>query len=735
MDFQYYINILLRRKWAIILTSILAAILAFYLANALPPVYETEATLQTGVLNYDGGDSPGGFIQEFQINARFENLIQEFRSRKMLRLESFRLLVHDLDTDEATIPFRQPKEKIANVSPEAKQALIAALKDRIKLKETALDGDLNDTYTKLAKAYGYDYESLLKILEVARNKKTDYLKVKVTAKNPVMAAFLANNLCKDYIEMSSSNKHQEQNSLIENYAMLTKEKKHELDSITGLMRAYMARQAVANSDQQSQDLVTNLTDLTNKLDEAKKNKRFAESAILKVEEELRNLRRHKNSNNNNSVASKQALAKMKEELDQMRSQYYSGGSKSKDLWAAINAKQKQYELLMESSSGALMRGDGQDNSDREESLQNRKLDLEQQLIKAKEAIKQYQEAVDGLQRKIPTLVANDSYLNGLQAEKERLEEQYTDLANHLSNARATNTNQKLPLKIVEYAPIKQEARSNKAPYVAAFAGIGAGSMATMVIFLLAFFDSKLSNANQFKQLVRLPFMGTLPYVKKGLIPGRLFLEQDDSLKLFKESLRAIRYQMDDSNEDVFLFTSMKCGDGKSFVMTYLVEALAANGKKVLVIDTNFRNNSLSKLSPQGTMNYGIILRKLISEYQMDTIFTVREDQVASEQMSLYDLIGNTGRDGTPLEVFGGKDFGGFLEELVELYDVILMEGAALADYADTKELKQYADKIIGVFASNASLDAKDKDAIAYLKSIGEDYLGSILNGVDPKNLN
>lgn len=734
MDFQYYINILLRRKWAILLTSLIAAVLAFFLATSLPPVYETEVLLETGVLNYDGGNSDGGFIQEYQINARFANLIEQLRSRKMTRLEAFRLLVHDLDASEAVIPFRSPKENVENISPETIQHLIDVLKEKIDAKDPALTPDDDVVFMTLAKAYGYDAESLLKALEVTRVKKTDYLKVKVIAKNAPFAAFFANNLCQDYIALSSNDKFMDQNTKIANYEQQTQAKKEELDSISLVKRTYMKNEAVANMSQESKMLVTNLTELQNKRDDALKQIVYAEGAITKVKSELKKLKEHKSKSQGNNVANSRAIAQIREDINIQRSEYLSGGSKDKDLLASILEKEKRLRLLMQRAPGSLMSG-RQTESTREDDLRNKKLSLELELKNAQAAKEQYEKSIGTLQGQIPNLVMDDNYLKDLDREKELIEDQYRELADKLSEARAGKTQQKIPTKIVENAQIPTEGRAIKPYFIAAFAGVGGGALATMFIFLLSFFDSKLSNTNQFKQLVRLPLIGTLPYVKKGLIPGRLFQEDNASLESFKESLRSIRYRLEEANEDVYLFTSMKRGDGKSFVISYLVESLAANGKKVLVIDTNFRNNSLSKLLPKGTMNFGIIIKKLLSEYQLGNVFEIKEDTTGADgHMSQYDLIGNLGRPGTPMEVLAGKDFSGFLEELIDLYDVIFIEGAALSQFSDTKELRQYADKVVSVFASSASLDSKDKEAIAFLKSIGEEHLGAILNGVDAKSI-
>lgn len=731
MDFQYYINLLLRRKWAILLTTLLAAVLAYVLASRLPSKYYTEATLETGVLNYDGGSANTGFVQKFQIEGRFDNLIKEFRSRKMLKFEAFRLLVHDLDTDDAVIPFRQPKENIENVSPEEIHELITVLKQKIKDNETTLDKKSSETFRTLAKAYGYDYESLLKPLRVGRIQKTDYLKVGTEALNPVYAAFLANNLSEDYIAMSSEDKFASQNEIIGNYSDLLKEKKHLLDSLTRLQNKYMTQTATVDASQESKVMVNNLIDMQNKLAEASKEVAATKSAIAKVKTQLRNLKSQSGSSGNDA-ATQRLVTDMKRDIKRMQGDYIGGGQKDKELLAEISRKSHQLELLL---ADVKYTGGGGNDNRREEELEKKKLNLELKLGDAEASQSQYASAVTRLRNQIPSMVSHDTYLTKIDAEITHVKDQYEGVSNRLGEAKAGRTNQKIPLKIYEYAPVPETQQSKKAPFVAAFAGVGAGVLSTILIFLLAFFDNKLTNANQFKQLVKLPLLGKLPFVKGGVNSSSLFAGENEKLSSFKELLRSIRYRIEEVQEDVFLVTSLKQDDGKSFVIKSLVAALAANGKKVLVIDTNFRKNSLSNDVPKGTMNFGVLVDKLITEYDLGNVFKTTTNQSTGE-ITQYDLIQNTGkRMGSPMEVLAGKDFSGFLEELIGLYDIVLIEGAAIAEFSDSKELEQYADRVIGVFAANASLDANDRDAIAHLRTLNEKYLGSILNGVDPKNLN
>ena len=57
----------------------------------------------------------------------------------------------------------------------------------------------------------------------------------------------------------------------------------------------------------------------------------------------------------------------------------------------------------------------------------------------------------------------------------------------------------------------------------------------------------------------------------------------------------MRYEIQNSNAKVILVTSNQIGEGKSLFIEALSQALSRTQKKVLVIDANFSNNSLTQL--------------------------------------------------------------------------------------------------------------------------------------------
>jgi Mrp family chromosome partitioning ATPase len=72
----------------------------------------------------------------------------------------------------------------------------------------------------------------------------------------------------------------------------------------------------------------------------------------------------------------------------------------------------------------------------------------------------------------------------------------------------------------------------------------------------------------------------------------------------------------------------------------------------------------------------------------------------------------------------------YLQELKKHYDFILLEGAPLNDYTDSRELEHYVEGVIAVFNSKASLKQNDKDSIQFLQSLDGKLLGAVLNNIN-----
>jgi Mrp family chromosome partitioning ATPase len=265
------------------------------------------------------------------------------------------------------------------------------------------------------------------------------------------------------------------------------------------------------------------------------------------------------------------------------------------------------------------------------------------------------------------------------------------------------------------------------------AGICALVLSSLVIIFKEVMDQSIKTPSQFQKLTRLRLLGTINQVnfKKNVLQNIGHFNGEDKQRddTFRELLRKIRFELENSGKQIFLFTSTEPQQGKTTLIQALSYSLSLIKKKVLIIDTNFCNNDLTVL-----LSANPVLEKFHVNGKPFTVADVQK-LVTKTGVEGVDLIGCEGGDYTPREILPKNHLLNYLSELTKEYDYIFLEGAPLNDFTDTKELIHYSDGIIAVFSSEAALTAADRESIKYFKHREDKFIGAILNKVTSDNLN
>jgi succinoglycan biosynthesis transport protein ExoP len=198
---------------------------------------------------------------------------------------------------------------------------------------------------------------------------------------------------------------------------------------------------------------------------------------------------------------------------------------------------------------------------------------------------------------------------------------------------------------------------------------------------------------------------------------------------FKENIRKMRYEIEASGKRIIMLTSTEPDQGKTTLTQALAYSLSLGKKRVLIIDTNFNNNDLTK---------AIDATPVLEQFSLNgKPFNVEDAKgfITKSTVDGVDIIGCQGGDYTPSEILPKNHLLNYLDNLKQEYDFIFLEGAPLNDFTDSKELIRYVEGVIGVFAAHIALKATDKESIKFLKQNKEKFLGAILNKVEKRNLN
>lgn len=189
-----------------------------------------------------------------------------------------------------------------------------------------------------------------------------------------------------------------------------------------------------------------------------------------------------------------------------------------------------------------------------------------------------------------------------------------------------------------------------------------------------------------------------------------------------EAYRTIRTGIEFSNLDkdlkIICITSSKKDEGKTTVLSNLGVSFAKIDKKVLLIDADLRNPSISKMfdtsNTQGLMD--ILLGKR----------NIQDCVKKTKQENLYILTGGT-IPPNPAEVLSSKKMSEFIESIKDEYDYIFIDSPPVGVVSDASIISTYSDGVIFVVGANEVDSNLAKIAKERLDSVKANIVGVILN--------
>lgn len=744
MDFHYLLRILAGRKWLIATVAIAAAALAFYKVGRKPPVYKAEVIVSTGIVNYKGfnSDNKDAFVQEFQIQNSFSNLTEFCQSRSSIKLLTIKLLQHDLMLagGSSKEPFRESNRSLSNFTDDEMTEL------RATLGQVNFDSIIDPTLSaradllldKISRAYGYDHDQLRNSLEIKRMGETDYLRVSFRTNEAKLAHFAANSYVQEFMTYYQNLRLIRNRSDVAFYQKLTGEKKVAIDSMKRKLDGYKIAKALPRLDEGGKSLYQQITQLELDLADATRSKQSSTEAKNKLEGYLNQGDRKLVNERQDRVISKYNSSDLNEKVNRLSQTSIKSGRKDPKLEAELKAAQAELSQAIAAESRDLHRTRLDEKTNREDDVFKKKIDADLDFVNADNAVKTIDSKLGVLKGKLSSLVEDDAFTNGISTDLDRAEDEFTNLNNKLNESRLSLESSRNPLTIIENAQFPEWPEPNQRKLIAVFSGIAAGTLTTMLIFFLAFFDNALRSPLVFQKAVAgLPLLGAINRVNlKRLDLNEIFTSNVVAMKghdVFRESLRKMRMLLEGSGGKIFLVTSAKEGEGKSFTINALAHSLAANSKNVLILDTNFKNPTLTSFAHEPT-RFAAILNRQLMDYELENVF-LKKNPSPQFQSMVVDVLGNKRPDRSPAELFSGKNFRRFLDELSAAYDFILLDSPALNQFADARELAAYADKVVAIFSASTSISIADRESIDWLERLGKKYAGSLLNQVDLKNMN
>lgn len=276
--------------------------------------------------------------------------------------------------------------------------------------------------------------------------------------------------------------------------------------------------------------------------------------------------------------------------------YINGGSKDEALLTTINNLRNQ--LQVEMNKLVVSSPDVTSPRVTRESLLTRKRQLELELEITVANLSSLDQTIYNLKSGVSGSASKKSTIEALKREVETASNEYLQAVDKF------NTEKNKSLVSSSSITISQRAQPNGAPEASkTLLIIGLSAMASLslcmfVIVLIEFIDQRIKNPAKFEAYANVNLLGWINTIVsenldlKNLVRAKTNNESEEQ---FKHFLRKIRFEIENSGSQVLLVTSTKKGEGKTFTILSLAYSLSLLNKKVLIIDTNFRNNSLTKL--------------------------------------------------------------------------------------------------------------------------------------------
>jgi len=244
-------------------------------------------------------------------------------------------------------------------------------------------------------------------------------------------------------------------------------------------------------------------------------------------------------------------------------------------------------------------------------------------------------------------------------------------------------------------------------------------------FMLELVDTSIKGPADITRRVDLPLLGMVPHqndIEENIKDLRLaFSTHPNSLisEAFRQIRTCLQFSGPASQRRTLLITSALPEDGRTTVALNLAASAARNGRKVLVVDANFRQPMIRTLftaAPEGGLSTALVgqanWRDMLLEIEPN--FTV---------MASGPLPPNPG------ELLGSEQMSAIISEMVSDYDQIIFDAAPCLLVTDATALSALVDGVLLVVRAGSNTYGIVQRARDMLHRIGGHVVGVVLNAV------
>ncbi|MEO6868693.1 MAG: Wzz/FepE/Etk N-terminal domain-containing protein [Ginsengibacter sp.] len=726
MDLLYFLKVLFRKKWIILFFTFLAVAAAFVFLLFKKPLYESKAQYSTGFTIEKVKLSEGSSIADLYVaDTKFDNVIETFKSPRVIGMISYKLLLHDLENPvEAWKHLSAKQMQSKDYKAVNKEEAIQILKEKITKNEILQSGIPKErNIIEFLKIFQYDYYNIIAHLFINRVNKTDYLDIVYRSENPELSAWLVNAMGIEFINYYKNLSNQRTIENVVNIRDLEKQQQAKIDSLSTNLYNEKVSQGTIDPISFSTNAMETVKDLESKLAEEKSKYDLAQNRIIIWKQQQKDLQ----SSGSTSAGSNSDVLRLMDQKHKLEADLIASGGSDPDIQKQLT--QIRNEINSKSSSGSSR----VKSADKIAELQNSIDDATALMNASQTTMSDYNSKIRYYRGLTNINPGSDVKMDVIKSRLDIEQKQLSNLKDKLNQAEGLSKDD--PTANFTQTLIGQpavEPEPKKAIMTMGISGMSVFFLTAFIFLFLEIFNTSIKTPYGFEKSIRLKLLSVINSVKlkkRSVIDIVLneTMKAGSPEALFKNNIRKFRYEIQESANKTFLFTSTRKGSGKSTIIKALGASMLLNKKRVLLIDLNMHHNTLTQ-----DFNAQLNIQDLNDRTDWSALTKQKNINTGVENL---DILGCIAGPSTPSEALYKLNVPQMISHLEGIYDFIFMEGPALNHYADSNELVAFAGKVLTVFSAEQVASQADKTSIQFIQSLKEKNMGAVLNNVLPENLN
>lgn len=336
--------------------------------------------------------------------------------------------------------------------------------------------------------------------------------------------------------------------------------------------------------------------------------------------------------------------------------------------------------------------------------------LQYQKTLLEDSVKNQRALVDRTREQVEQLNKEQATLADLRASydevKKRLDEK--DMERHAPGA----------IKIVSIAYAPTVPFKDRRLIFTAMAALGGLGLGVGLAYAWASLSPSILNVDQINSSPSAPFLGQVPLLRVGQTPTEAdLLVRNECIRMVRT---AMLQRLDQRRGNVVLVTSAGPGAGKTTLAVLLAESLAHCGKRVLLVDTDFRTPSVAER--MGLTNEPGLLGTLTQRVGDEAAI------LSNGTPGLSVLPAGTMSDAGETEMLADGSFVACLARWRATYDVVVLDSPPILPVADARIMSRFADGTLLVVREGNCRRSDLVACLAQLHAAGGKLLGTVFIG-------